>query len=60
MTEIFEFEIIKLSSVILDDDPWNAEATNDVSLDEALDFYLRDSCKGFCLNPFGKIINCNK
>ena len=60
MTKIFEFVIIKLLSVIRDDDPWNAEPTNDVSLDETLDFCLRDSCKGFRLDPLGKIINCNK
>ena len=58
--KIFEFGIIKLSSIIQDDDPWNVEPTNDVSLDEALDFCLCDSYKGFHLKPLGKIINCNK
>ena len=60
VAEIFKFGVIELSSIIRDDNPRNSELVNNVLPDKALDFCLCDPSKGFCLDPLGKVINCNK
>ena len=35
----------------------DAEAANNVLLDEASDILLCDSCQGFCLDPFSEIVD---
>jgi len=49
--------IIKLLSIIKDEDSRDAKAANDAFPDEASDILLGNSGQGFCLNPFSEIVN---
>ena len=57
MVEISKCVIIKLLSVVRDEDPGDSEAANDAFLNEAPDILLRDSGQWFCLNQFGEIVD---
>ena len=60
MVEIFKIGVVELLSIIRNDDTWNSEPTNDVFLDNTLDFCFCNLGKGFCHDPFGKVIDFNK
>lgn len=44
LTKVFERVIVKLFTIVKDEDPRDPELEDDVLLDEATDIFLRDSC----------------
>ena len=57
LPKIFECIIVKLLSIIKDDDPRDFEVANDAPPDEASNIFLYDSGQWFCLNPFGEVVD---
>ena len=57
MVEILECIIVKLLSIIKNEDPRDSKAANDAFPDKAQDILLRDSGQWFYLNPFGEVVD---
>ena len=57
LAEIFECVIVKLLSIVRDEDLGDFEAANDAFPNEALNIFLYDSGQWFCLNPFGEVVD---
>ena len=57
LTEILKLVVVKLSSTVRDDHPWNPEQTDEVFLDKVLYFGLCDYCQRFCFYPLHEIVN---
>ena len=54
LAEIFERVVIKLFSIIRDEDSRDAKMTNDIFLDETINIPPRDGSQGFGLDPLVK------
>ena len=57
LADIPECIIVKLLSIIKDEDSKDSEVANDAFPDEVLDIFLSDSSQGFYLNPFSEVVN---
>ena len=59
-TELPESIIVELSSVISDDDSWNAESVDYMIPDKSFHFVFCDEGQWFSFDPFGEIINSHQ
>ena len=57
LAKISERVIVKLFSIVKDEDPGDSEAVNDTFPDEVSNIFLCNSGQWFCLNPFGKVVD---
>ena len=58
-TIIPEFQAIELSAQVSNDDPGQAESTDNVLPQEADHVSFGYGDQGFSFNPFGKVIDCH-
>ena len=49
--------VVKLLSIVRDEDPKDSKAANDTFPDEVSDIFLRDNGQWFYLDPFGEVVD---
>ena len=57
LVEIHECVVIKLLSIVRDEDPGDSEVADDAFPNEAPNIFLCDSGQWFCLDPFDEVVN---
>ena len=57
LVEIFECVVVKLLSIVKDEDLRDLKAVNDTFPNEVLDIFLHDNGQWFCLDPFGEVVD---
>ena len=57
LTEVPICVVVKLFSIVEDEDSRNAKAANNVLPNEASDILLSDNGQGFCLDLFSEVVN---
>ena len=57
LAKVSEHVIVKLLSIIRDDDLRNFESADDALPNEATDIFLRDGCQWFCFYPLGEVVD---
>ena len=57
LAKISECIIVKLFSIVKDEDPGDSEAANDTFPDEVSNIFLCNNGQWFCLNPFGEVVD---
>ena len=57
ITELLEFVIVELCTIIRYDGVEDSISANDVLVDELFDLCERYGCKCFCFNPFIEVVD---
>lgn len=56
-TKFLEYLVVKLLAIIGNEDIWKFESIDNVFIQEVFNFALGDVRQGFCLHPFGDVVD---